>query len=359
MKPIGFRRVGPDAQEALRTRAIDLVRVLGKSQGDAAAAVGASRRTVNQWMKRHAAAGGAALPDGRRVSPRGGQGLLTQAEAGRVRGWITGTGPEHLGLPHALWTSGVVRELIRRRLGKALGRSTAQRYLARRGFTPQKPLSRATRRPDAAVGGWLERQCRKMARRAKREKALIHRGGETGIGNQGQGGRGHAPAGQSPVIRKAARKLGTSMIPAANNRGLMRLMCFKRALDTRLLIAFLRRLVDGAASKLFLATATAINVISSLCDPIVDHLRVRHAVKVRQWVAAHRDAIELFLLPAYAPEHNPDEPLNNDLKQLKNLPAPDAQEGLMQATTPGLRSPRRRPARIRAHFHPPDVRYAA
>ena len=54
---------------------------------------------------------------------------------------------------------------------------------------------------------------------------------------------------------------------------------------------------------------------------IVDNLRVHHAVKVRQWVSEHHGAIELLFLPAYAPDHNPDEYLNNDLKQqLKNLP---------------------------------------
>ena len=77
------------------------------------------------------------------------------------------------------------------------------------------------------------------------------------------------------------------MILAANNRGLMRFMCFKGALDTTLFIAFLRRLIERASQKLFL---------------VVDNLRVHHAVKVRQWVAARRDAIELFFLPAHAPE---------------------------------------------------------
>ena len=40
-----------------------------------------------------------------------------------------------------------------------------------------------------------------------------------------------------------------------------------------------------------------------------------HAIKVSQWVAKHKNKIEMFFLPPYAPEHNPDEYLNNDLKQ--------------------------------------------
>ena len=64
----------------------------------------------------------------------------------------------------------MVRELIRRRLGKYLGLSTVQLYLQRWGFTPQKPLSRATQRSDAAIQFWLEREYPKMpaARSGKR-----------------------------------------------------------------------------------------------------------------------------------------------------------------------------------------------
>jgi len=83
-------------------------------------------------------------------------------------------------------------------------------------------------------------------------------------------------------------------------------------------------------------------------------------VTVRNWVAEHRDDIELVFLPAYAPEHNSDEYLDNDLKQqLKNQPKPNTQEHLVKATTSVLRSLQRRPARICSYFHPPHVRYAA
>ncbi len=84
------------------------------------------------------------------------------------------------------------------------------------------------------------------------------------------------------------------------------------------------------------------------------------AVKVSRWVAAHSDEIELFFLPPYAPEHNPDEYLNNDLKQkLRNLPRPDTHEELVRGTTSVLRSLQRQPDRIKAYFRHKDVRYAA
>jgi transposase len=287
-----FRSLGRDAMEALRVRAVYLVLQLHKTQAQAAEAVGASRQTVNQWLHNHATMGEQALLDRRRISSRKGQGLLTPAEIRRVQRWIMDKCPDQLKLPGMLWTAGVVRELIRRRLGKRLGLSTVQLYLLRWGITPQKPLSRATQRADLAIQRWQEREYPKIARRAKREKGLIYWGGETGVSNQDQVGRRYAPKGQTAVVHRTAKKISRSMISAVNNRGLMRFMCFQGALNAGLFIAFLGRHIKDAPGKIFL---------------IVDSLRVHKAVKVSQWVTAHKDAIELFFLPPYAPEHNPDE----------------------------------------------------
>ena len=195
-----FRGLGRDAQEALRARAVQLVVEHGYAQRAAAEVVGATRQTVNGWVQRHAQDGEAALLDGRRLSPRKGRGLLSEMEAKRLEGWIRDRCPEQLKLPYMLWTAGVVRELIRRRLGKQLGLSTVRLYLERWGFPPQKPLSRATQRSQAAIAHWLITAYPAIARRAKRENALICWGDETGISKQDQIGRGYAPKGQTPVV---------------------------------------------------------------------------------------------------------------------------------------------------------------
>ena len=345
MEKRDFRSLGKETQEALRVRAVFLVLQLHKTQAEAAEAVGVSRQIVNQWMRNYASEGEKALLDRRINAHRKGKGRLTDAEARRVQSWIKDKCPEQLKLPYALWTAGVVRELIRRRLGKHLGLSTVQLYLLKWGFTPQKPLSRATQRSDARIQHWLEREYPKIARHAKREKAHIYWGDETGVSNQDQIGRSYAPKGQTPVVRRTAKKLTISMISAVNNRGLMRFMCFKGALNAGLFITFLSRLIKDAPGKIIL---------------IVDNPRVHKAVKVNKWVEAHKDEIELHFLPPYAPEHNPDEYLNNDLKQqLKNLPRPDTHDDLVQATLSVLRSLQRKPHRIRAYFHHKDVRFAA
>ncbi|MCL1810458.1 MAG: transposase [Clostridiales bacterium] len=43
--------------------------------------------------------------------------------------------------------------------------------------------------------------------------------------------------------------------------------------------------------------------------------KVHHAKLVRAWLEKHKSEIELFFLPPYSPQHNPDECLNGNLKR--------------------------------------------
>lgn len=67
------------------------------------------------------------------------------------------------------------------------------------------------------------------------------------------------------------------------------------ALDSDQLIVFLKRLMKDTKRKVFL---------------ILDNLRDRHAKLVKAWLAKHQDQIEVFYLPSYSAELNPDEMLN-------------------------------------------------
>ena len=134
------------------------------------------------------------------------------------------------------------------------------------------------------------------------------------------------------------------MISAVSNRGLMRFMLYEGALNADRFIAFLRRLIKDAGRKVLL---------------IVDNLKVHKAGRVQAWVKSHAHEIELFYLPSYAPDRNPTEYLNNDLKQqLRQQPQPGSKEELIRSAQV-LRAIQRSPRRVRAYFKPEPVRYAA
>jgi hypothetical protein len=92
---------------------------------------------------------------------------------------------------------------------------------------------------------------------------------------------------------------------------------------------------------------------------ILDNLCVHHSKKVSAWGTDRKEQIELFL-PAYAPELNPDEYLNCDLKhQVRTgLPArnQDELEGRVRSV---MRRLQLRPQRIRSYFRHPRIAYAA
>lgn len=48
---------------------------------------------------------------------------------------------------------------------------------------------------------------------------------------------------------------------------------------------------------------------------ILDKLRADHSKPVKAWAAERQDKIELFCLPRYGPQLNPEKRLNGDLKQ--------------------------------------------
>src|SRR5215218_852631 len=345
MQARDFRGIGRAAQEELRRRALFLIEQQGLSQGQAAQMVGVHRQTVNIWLKHYRQRGEDGVLDGRRVSPRRGKGALSAEEAGQVRAWIVEQTPDQLGLPFALWTSRAVRELIERRLGKRLGPTAVQLYLRRWGLTPQKPLVRAKQRQPAAIAAWLEASYPAIAERARAAGAVIYWGDETGLSNQDQIGRSYAPKGQTPIIARTIRRITQSMIAAVSNRGLMRFMLYEGALNVERFIAFLRRLIRDAGQKVVL---------------IVDNLKVHKAGKVQAWVESHAHEIELVYLPSYAPDHNPTEYLNNDLKQkLRQQPQPGSKDELVERTRSVLRVIQRSPDRIRDYFRPEPVRYAA
>jgi transposase len=345
MEARDFRSIGRAAQEELRRRALFLIERQGLSQGRAAQLVGVHRQTVNAWVKRHRAQGEEGLLDGRRASPRRGKGILSADEAGQIRQWIVEQTPDQLGLPFALWTSRAVRELIARRLEKRLGPTAVQLYLRRWGLTPQKPLVRAKERQPAAIAAWLGTTYPAIAKRARAARAVIYWGDETGISNQDQIGRSYAPKGQTPVVARSAKRVTQSMISAVSNRGLMRFMLYEGALNADGFLAFLRRLTKDAGQKVVL---------------IVDNLKAHKAGKVTAWAESHAHEIELCYLPAYAPDHNPSEYLNNDLKQqLRQQPQPGSKEELIGRTRSVLRTVQRSPERVRAYFRPEPVRYAA
>jgi Winged helix-turn helix/DDE superfamily endonuclease len=148
-----------------------------------------------------------------------------------------------------------VRELIWQRFGVRLAVRTMGTYLARWGFTAQKPLRRAYEQDPAAVRRWLRRDCPAIAARAKAEGGTIFWGDETGLRSDDVRGRSDAPRGRTPEVRGNHQRAGLGLISAVTNKGELRWMVLDGALKAPSLLRFLARLVRDADQKVLSSTA--------------------------------------------------------------------------------------------------------
>jgi transposase len=93
---------------------------------------------------------------------------------------------------------------------------------------------------------------------------------------------------------------------------------------------------------------------------IQDNLRVHPSKAMEKWLAENEEKIQVFYLPSYSPELNPDELLNADLKQQVTKAAPPRTKTALSRTAIGtLRSIQKQPNRVERYFQQHDVCYAA
>jgi transposase len=344
METTDMRALSRDARHERRVQVIRL-REAGHTYDEIAVQTGLSRTGVFDICKRYANAGAPALQD-RIGGNKFGEGRrLSIQQEQEIQQLVCSTTPDQLKMPYALWTRRAVSELIAQRFGIRLAVRTMGLYLSRWCFTPQKPLRRAYEQSPAAVRKWLEQDYPIIAARARFEKAEMHWGDETGLRSDDVRGRSFAPKGKTPLVRVNGKRAGLSILSTVTNKGKLRWKIIDGAINAAILIDFMGRLIKGAAQKIFL---------------ILDNLRVHHSKPVEQWLAEHDDHIEVFYLPSYSPELNPDEMANADIKQAVTTKAPARTKlQLVKATTRHLRSVQKRPERIRRYFEHDPVRYAA
>lgn len=333
--------------ELLRGQAHRL-RQQGRTWAEIASIVGVHLSTVMSWSRRFGL-GSAALSEvaSARRGRRCGEGrTLAVAEEVMLRAWVVSGPPSALALPHALWSRRAVQQAVRIKFDLDMPIRTVGEYLRRWGFTPQRPAKRALEQRPAQVQQWLQVDFPAIARRAKAEQAVVQWADETAVRQDTAWVRGYAAAGHTPVVAHAARRPSPSLtlISAVSQQGLVQFSLHDGAVDTERFIGFLTALVQDTPPKVFL---------------IVDNLAVHRAGRVRQWVEDHRDRIELFYLPPYSPQMNPDEWLNRDLKtELRLRPATRDREALKAMACRFMQTLKQTPQRIKQYFDDEHLAYA-
>lgn len=330
--------------EALRLRAIRGCQ-LGFTQADVADLLGLSRETVSRWWSAFVAGGLDAIPHDRTGRPRGSGRTLGDSQAQRLQRLIDENTPEKLGVASPLWTRRAVQRLILNECGFHMPARTVGEYLKRWGYTVQKPARRARKQDPKEVRRWLRQTYPAIRARAAREGAEIHWCDETGVGANDYRGGGYSRVGRTPQLEVSGERFRVNMASTITNEGKVRFMTYTSTLTAAVFLQFLSQLLRGARKKVFL---------------ILDRHPAHEAEAVARWVRQRQEKIELFFLPRRAPELNPDEYLNNDLKGEVNAQRLPGTKRELESNIQGFMSQLKRLAsHVKSYFLHPKVQYAA
>jgi transposase len=338
------RKLSRSAVEANRKQVVRVVTDEGMRQKEAARLFGVTPESVCAWMKAYRNGGEKALRNKPLGRPKGQK--LTEVQAAGVRKSVIGRCPDHLRLPGFLWTRELVGAMIERRHGISLSRWTVGRYMKAWGLTVQKPMRRALECNPAKVRYWLQTKYPAIKAQARAEGASIWWGDESGLRSDHQTGTTWGEKGRTPVVKKTGKRFGCNMISAVTNHGDLRFMVFEKRFTTPVFLDFLERLVKSESGrKVYL---------------IVDRHSVHRSRAVERWLEQHANKLSLFHLPPYSPELNPDELLNQDLKNNARRRQRATNRGeMMAAVRSFMRSRQRTPAKVMRYFEAENVAYAA
>ena len=339
------RSLNQSAQEILRIKAVNAI-IAGKTQGEVSELFEVSLKAVNNWWRIYRELG---MPGLRMKSRR----PKSADEGGKLKGWqcasivrtIMKKTPDQLDFGFMLWTRDAVSELIKDRFKVRLSKWTVGRLLKQWGMSPQKPVKKAYQQQPEVVKNWLDKEYPRIARKAAKEEAEILWGDEMGVRSDDQIGRTYGKIGQAPVVKVSGQRFSCQMISTVSNRGNLRFMIFEGKFNADVCIRFLKRLIKDTKRKIFL---------------ILDGHPVHKSKKVKSWIVANASKINLFVLPAYSPELNPDELLNQDVKTnaVRKKRAINKDE-LKKNLVGYLRGRQKRPDLVRRYFEAKHVRYAA
>ena len=342
MRTNDARRLDHSTLEAMRERAVRSVQD-GESPEVVARVIGINRSTIYGWLAQYRRGGWGAL----KAKPLFGRPPKLD---GKKLKWIydivTQKNPLQLNFAFALWTREMVAKLIKDKFHISLSLVSVGRLLAQLGITCQRPLHRALERDAALVQQWLKQEYPKIKALARREKADIYFGDAAHMRSDHHAGRTWGKKGETPVVLSTGARYRVSLISAVTSRGYMRFMIKKKGgVNADVFIAFLRRLMIGSKNRIFL---------------IVDRGPAHIAKKTKAFIASLGGQLRLFYLPPYSPNTNPDELVWKHLKaDTVGRTSITSFDDFNEKVRSSMLALQRSPAKIRAFFQKPSLRYAA
>jgi transposase len=335
------RKLDHKTLEEIRRMAVERV-LEGENPTDVIASYGFSRTTIYKWLKRLERAKRGSDPL-RSSKGTGRPPKLTAKQGRQLFRWVNGKDPRQYGFYFGLWTRQIVAKLVADKFGVQLSLASVGKLLADLGLTPQKPLMRAYERDPEAIEAWKRDSYPSIAKRAKQRGADIYFWDESGFRADAVHGKTWAAKGKTPIIKVPGKRQTVSAASAVNSKGAFWFATYKGGMNASLFLAMLKTILRGRRKPLFL---------------VLDSLPAHKAKIVDDYVKGTKGKLELYFLPGYAPELNPDELVWSYVKRTGTAKRPLAShECLQDRIEADLLSLKKNRGLIRSFFRAPDVAY--
>jgi transposase len=339
MKELDGRKISREALEEIRIRAVRRVEA-GESPEVVIKALGFTRGRIYEWLAKYREGGIEAL---RRKKAPGKKPKLDGKQLQKIYRLVVGENPLQLKFEFALWTRGMVQELIKREFGINLNIITVGRLLHKLGLTPQRPKRKAYQQDEYYVLKWMAEDFKKIKQLAVKENADIFFGDESAVRSDYHSNTPYAVRGKTPVVRTTGSRHKVNLISVISPRGEMRFMATEGNVTAEVFIEFLKRVITKAQNRIFL---------------ILDNSSVHRSTEVRNYVKSTHGRLRIFFLPPCSPELNPDEHVWNYLKN-HNFGRQDTKNGwdLYTRVIRVMRSLQKYPDKIRSFFQHQWTKY--
>src|SRR5512144_148858 len=334
------RKLDHKTLEAIRLWAVLRVREDGASPEAVIDALGFHRSCIYEWLKRYDEGGLEALKAKPILGPPP---KLAVWQGHWLRQMIVEKTPLDFGYAVALWTRAILQEVLQRELGVRATEATVGRWLRAWGLSVQKPVRRAYEQTPTQVQHWVEETYPALQRQAQDQGAALYFADQAGIGSTDHSGTTWGVVGTTPVVPAAGQRFRINMLSAVSPRGWLRFMLSTEHVNEDMFCDFLRRLLTRAERPIFL---------------IVDNYKSHRSQRIKESVAAQEGRLQLFYLPPYSPELNPDEGVWSYVKHHgvgKQIAC--NKDELKRQVLSRLHSLQKLPEKVKNLFKAPSVQY--
>ena len=333
-----FRSVPNCEKPAIRKMVVRAIRK-GGCPVQLSQQTGIGLRTIITWVRKYLSGGFKALEN--RLK-RGRHPILKDRHLQWLLRTVRDSNPLQWKFEFAYWTLKIIRRTLMDKFGLILGVSTVRRALRALGLTPQKPQVKACQRDDRAFEAWKSEDFPKILKQAEKNNAIILFEDEAGMRADYHQGRTWGVRGKTPQVELNGARYRMSMLAAIGSDGRLHYMLREGASTSETFIGFLRMILAGTGSKIYIVT---------------DNSSIHKSHKVQDFIASQDGMVKLFYLPAYSPQLTPIEQAWSLVKQAVGKKLIQTKEELKANLEEELEALKGMPEKVCSMFHEPDCSY--